>query len=130
MRIDHLSIAVKSIETSVIMYKISLGWKEITKLIYDPVQKVNLLFMIDNHGNKFELLEPVDNDSPISKILERHIGLYHICYKVQDINLKIKELSKTGFYLISGPVEAVAFDKRLIAFLINSDNLIIELLEQ
>ena len=129
MKMSHLGIAVKSIETSVVMYKESLGWKEITKLTYDPVQKVNILFMIDNHENKFELLEPVGNDSPIDKMLERRIGLYHICYEVQDIDMEIKELTKTGFLLISGPVVAVAFDGRMIAFLINRDNLIIELLE-
>jgi methylmalonyl-CoA/ethylmalonyl-CoA epimerase len=130
MRINHLGIAVKNIETSVIMYKESLGWKKLTDLLYDPVQKVNILFMGDRHGGKFELLEPVGNDSPISKMLDRRVGLYHICYEVQDINLKIKELTNTGFLLISGPVKAVAFDNKLIAFLINSDNLIIELLEQ
>jgi len=130
MKMSHLGIAVKSIESSVVMYKESLGWKEITELTYDSVQKVNILFMGDRHGSKFELLEPSSSDSPISKILDRRIGLYHICYEVQDINLKIQELTKTGFYLISGPVEAVAFDKRLIAFLINRDNLIIELVEQ
>jgi len=130
MKINHLGIVVKSIESSVAMYKKSLGWKDTTNLIYDPIQKVNILFMEDRHGRSFELLEPVGNDSPIRKMLNRRIGLYHICYEVQDIKLKIAELTKTGFYLISGPVEAVAFDKRLIAFLINRDNLIIELVEQ
>jgi len=130
MRINHLGVAVKNIETSVIMYKESLGWKKLTDLLYDPVQKVNILFMSDRHGGKFELIEPVGNDSPISKMLDRRVGLYHICYEVQDINMKIKELTNTGFLLISGPVKAVAFDSKLIAFLINSDNLIIELLEQ
>ena len=129
MKIHHLGIAVKSIELSVALYKESLGWKVISKLIYDPVQKVNILFMGDRHGSSFELLEPVGNQSPINKMLDRRIGLYHICYEVQDIKLKIKELTKTGFFLISGPVEAVAFDNKMIAFLINSDNLIIELLE-
>ena len=130
MKINHLGIVVKSIESSMAMYKESLGWKEINNLIYDPVQKVNILFMGDRHGSKFELLEPVGKESPISKMLDRRIGLYHICYEVRDIKLKIKELTKTGFFLISDPVEAVAFDNKMIAFLINSDNLIIELLEQ
>ena len=130
MKINHLGIVVKSIESSVVMYKKSLGWKEISNLTYDPVQKVNILLMGDCHGSSFELLEPVGNNSPIGKMLDRRIGLYHICYEVGDIKLKIKELTKTGFFLISGPVEAIAFDNKMIAFLINSDNLIIELLEQ
>ena len=130
MKIKHLGIAVKSIESSVVMYKESLGWNEITKLIYDPVQKVNILFMIDDHGNKFELIEPVGDDSPIKNMIDKRICLYHICYEVQDINSKINELTKNGYFLISKPVKAIAFDNNLIAFLINRDNLIIELVEQ
>ena len=86
--------------------------------------------MVDDHENIYELLEPASNDSPINKLLEKRTSIYHFCYEVRDIKLKIKELTKKGFILISGPVEAVAFDGNLIAFLINWDNLIIELLEQ
>lgn len=129
MKINHLGIAVKDIEASVSLYEKSLGWKKVTELIHDPIQKVNILFMIDDHGNKYELLEPVSDDSPIKKLIERRISLYHFCYEVQDIKGKIKELTENGFFLISGPVEAIAFDNNLIAFLINRDNLIIELVE-
>jgi methylmalonyl-CoA/ethylmalonyl-CoA epimerase len=130
MKIHHLGIAVKNIETSAVMYNESLGWEQTGSLIYDPVQSVNILFMRDSHGARFELLEPVGNNSPVKKLLERRIGLYHICYEVQDIHSKIKELTAKGFLLISGPVGAVAFNDNLIAFLINRDNLIIELVEQ
>ena len=130
MKINHLGIAVKNIEASALMYKKSLGWTRVTDLIYDPIQKVNILFMIDDHNNKYELLEPVGDASPINKLLDRHISLYHFCYEVEDIIGKIKELKENGFSLISGPVEAVAFNYNLIAFLINKDSLIIELVEQ
>jgi len=130
MKINHLGIAVKSIAISTQKYESGLGWKKSTGIIHDPIQKVKILFMEDDHGNRYELLEPVSDDSPINRILEKRTSLYHFCYEVQDIKLKIKELTKKGFTLISGPVEAVAFDGNLIAFLINWDNLIVELLEQ
>lgn len=130
MKINHLGIAVKNIEESASMYKNSLGWEKVTDLIYDPGQKVKILFMIDDHKNKYELLEPVGDDSPVINLLQRRISLYHFCYEVQDIKSKIKELKENGFFLITGPVEAVAFNYNLIAFLINRDNLIIELVEQ
>ena len=129
MKINHLGIAVNSIEHSAQIYEQSLGWEKASKLILDPIQKVNVLFMEDDHGNKFELLEPASPDSPVKKMLEKRIGLYHFCYEVDNINQKIKDLSSKGFFLISGPVKAVAFDNHLIAFLINRDNLIIELVE-
>jgi len=129
MKINHLGIAVKNIDASAKMYTKSLGWEKLTDFIYDPVQKVNILFMTDDHNNKYELLEPSGEDSPVSKLLERRTSLYHFCYEVKDIHAKIEELKKNGFFLITGPVEAVAFDYNLIAFLINRDNLIIELVE-
>ncbi len=129
MKLHHLGIAVKSIEESALRYEVNLGWKKITELIYDPIQKVKILFMIDDHGFRYELLEPTGNDSPINKFLERRIGLYHFSYEVKDIQTKIEELTKTGFFLITGPVKAIAFKDNLIAFLINVDNLIIELVE-
>lgn len=129
MKINHLGIAVKNIDASAIMYKKSLGWEKLTDLIYDPIQKVKILFMIDDHNNKYELLEPSGEDSPVSKLLERRISLYHFCYEVKDIHAKIEELKLNGFFLITGPVEAVAFNNSQIAFLINRDNLIIELVE-
>ncbi len=55
MKINHLGIAVKNIEISARFYKESLGWEKETELIYDPIQKVNVLFMIDDHNNKYEL---------------------------------------------------------------------------
>lgn len=130
MKLHHFGIAVKNINDSVLRYEVGLGWKKMTELIHDPVQKVNVLFMIDEHGFKYELLEPTGNDSPVNKFLERRISLYHFCYEVRDIKSKIEELTKNGFYLISGPVGAVAFNGRPIAFLINRDNLIIELVAQ
>jgi methylmalonyl-CoA/ethylmalonyl-CoA epimerase len=130
MKINHLGIAVKNIEASCDHYSESLGWKKITNKIFDPIQGVNVLFMVDQHNIKYELIEPRSPDSPVNKLLEKRSSLYHFCYEVEDINLKIQQLSRHGFLLISGPVEAIAFNGNLIAFLINRDNLIIELLER
>lgn len=130
MKINHLGIAVSNINLSVKLYKESLGWEKETDIIDDPIQKVKILFMKDDCGNRYELLEPIGNDSPINKFIDRRISLYHFCYEVKDIESKIEELTQKKFILISGPTEAVAFDNRLIAFLINQDNLIIELVEQ
>ena len=129
MKLNHLGLAVKNVEEASAFYSQSLGWKNNSQIFTDPVQKVRILFMRDENGFEFELLEPTEEDSPVSKILERRISLYHLCYKVDNITKKIDELTAKGFYLISGPVEAVAFQGKNIAFLINRENLIIELVE-
>jgi len=129
MKINHLGIAVRNIDISAKRYRDSLGWKKDSDKVTDPIQKVHVLFMRDDMGNRYELLESAGNDSPINTILQKRNSLYHFCYEVNDINIKIKELTEKGFLLISGPAEAVAFNGKLIAFLINWDNLIIELVE-
>jgi len=130
MKLDHLGMAVKDIHKASRFYKNSLGWKEKSELYEDPIQKVKVLFMADENGFVYELLEPTDKDSPVSRFLEKRISLYHLCYSVENLEKKIKKLTNKGFYLISGPTEAIAFERRNIAFLINRDNLIIELVEQ
>jgi len=130
MKLDHLGIAVKNLRSASQFYSDSLGWKESSKIVYDPAQKVNVLFMTDENGFVFELLEPNGENSPVSRFLEKRISLYHFCYVVESLNEKLNELTQKGFFVISGPTKAIAFDGKPIAFLINRDNLIIELVER
>jgi Glyoxalase/Bleomycin resistance protein/Dioxygenase superfamily len=130
MKLHHLGISVKSINNSVKHYQNSLNWHQISSIIYDPVQDVNITFMSDGNNILYELIEPSSVNSPISGLLKKRISLYHVCYEVGRIQDKINELEKKGFLKILGPVAAVAFDGRKVAFLINSDNLTIELLEK
>jgi methylmalonyl-CoA/ethylmalonyl-CoA epimerase len=129
MKIHHLGVAVKSLNKSISHYTESLGWRCITEIIFDPIQNVNIVFMGDENEVLYELIEPVDETSPVFNLLKRRTSLYHFCYEVPDIEAKIKDMSGNGFFLISGPVPAVAFNGRKVAFLINQDNLTIELVE-
>jgi methylmalonyl-CoA/ethylmalonyl-CoA epimerase len=130
MKIHHLGIAVKDIESSALHYRDSLGWERRSQVYIDDIQQVKVLFMGDNNRVLYELIEPIGKDSPVSHILSKRISLYHFCYIVNDLNYAIQKISKNNFVLITGPVEAAAFNGKRIAFMINSDNLIIELLEK
>jgi methylmalonyl-CoA/ethylmalonyl-CoA epimerase len=129
MKIHRLGIAVSNLNWSLNHYKKSLGWTNKSNIVFDPIQNVNIIFMGDENGVLYELIEPVDETSPVFNLLKRRTSLYHFCYEVKDIDAKIKKLSGNGFFLISGPVPAVAFNGRRVAFLINQDNLTIELVE-
>jgi methylmalonyl-CoA/ethylmalonyl-CoA epimerase len=130
MKFHHIGIAVKNIHTSISHYKNSLGWEIHSEIISDPIQRVKIQFMRDENNILFELIEPFDKTSPIYSLLKKRISLYHFCYEVNDIITKIEELTKNDFLLITGPVEAVALNGKRIAFLINHDNLTIELVEK
>ena len=55
---------------------------------------------------------------------------YHICYEVPDIEKTIDILKKRRFILTDGLKPAVAFDNRRVAFLLNRNTGLIELLEK
>ena len=81
--IEHIGIAVKSIEESLSYYENVLGFKcyaveEVTD------QKVKTAFLKVG-DTKLELLEPTAEDSPIAKFLEnRGPGIHHIAFAVED----------------------------------------------
>ena len=130
MKFNHIGVAVRDINKSIKHYSECLGWVKLSDIVYDSIQKVKICFMIDNSNICYELIEPAYSDSPVTNVLNRKSSIYHTCYEVDDIEESVKELSANGFIQISNIEEAIAFDNRRIVFLVNRDNLIIELLEE
>ena len=97
-KIDHIAIAVNSLEESVKLFNDLLEAEP--KLEYVPDEKVNTA-VYRLAGASLELVEPASDNSPISEFLEkRGSGLHHICFQVEDINSAISLLQKKGFELI------------------------------
>jgi len=63
----------------------------------------------------------------VDGVLKKGGGTYHICYEVPDIHAAILHLQDKGSFLLSGPVPAVAFEMREIAWLMTEANLLVEL---
>ncbi|WP_164123636.1 VOC family protein [Sphingobacterium sp. xlx-130] len=130
MKVHHYGVATKSIEKSVKVF-LSLGYEVCSKVVFDPLQGVNLLFLKNVNDHLIELVEPAQEDNPVSKILSKSgSSLYHICYEIENLEDKIEELKKQRFILILPPTPAIAFDGRKICFLYNSTLGLIELLEK
>lgn len=131
MKVNHIGIVVKNIEKSIEYYKTYFGFKPVDTIYVDPIQKVRIAFVRPSNQNlKFELLEPLTEDSPIMNALKKGGGLNHICFEVQDIKHTIQLLRDKGSKLISGPTPAVAFGNKNIAFLYTKQREIIELVEK
>ena len=83
--IDHIGIAVKSIEESRKYYEKVLEL-ECYKIEEVPEQKVRTAFFKIGEV-KIELLEPTDPESPVAKFLEKKgPGIHHIAYFVENVN--------------------------------------------
>lgn len=123
-QLHHIGLAVTSISKEV---KI-LGCKK-PKVFLDKIQKVKVAF-INLNGAPIELIEPIDNNSPITLNLKKKQSLVHICYEVPCFKKAVKNARKFGFYSISTPVDAKAFQDKKIIWLYNQSFGLIELLEK
>ena len=97
--IDHIGIAVKSIEQAGKFYTDVLGL-DIEDIETVAEQKVNVAF-IPITDSEVELLESIEPDGPVAKYIEkRGEGIQHIAFRVDDINQCLAELKEKGVRLI------------------------------
>ena len=93
LKIDHLGIAVPSLDEAVRAYE-ALGFAvESTHLV--PTEKVRAAFLPVGES-RLELLEPTDPTSVIARFLEKRSGLHHVCVLVEDIEQALAELRARG----------------------------------
>ena len=99
MRLEHVGVAVRSIEESLKIWRDVLGFRvKMVKEVSD--QKVKVA-MLDAGALTIELLEPLATDSTIHKFIERRgEGLHHLSFLVDDIEQKIEELKKFNLKMI------------------------------
>ena len=98
--LDHIAIAVKSIDTSKKVWEdMGLTFAPETEIVED--QKVKTAFAnIDVNGH-IELLEPTSTESTIHKFIEQKgEGIHHLCFKVPDVKKKTAELTAKGYRFI------------------------------
>lgn len=115
MKLEHLGIAVKSLEQSVPVFEKIFGVKASPVQVVEEqrvkVQKIKL------ENCDIEILEGTDPESPISKHIEkRGEGIQHCSFEVHDIVKSLSELKEGGVRLINEEPR-VGADDMLIAFL-------------
>lgn len=114
-KIDHLGIAVRSIETTKEFFENALGLTcEGTEII--DSQKVKTAFFSIGEIH-IELLEPTSDDSTIAKFLEKNgEGIHHVAYQTDNIDDQLVKAEECGCRLINKtPVEGTGGKK--VAFL-------------
>jgi len=114
-KIEHLGIAVRSLEEGNALYTKLLGvgpYKE------EVVESEGVRTSFFQAGpNKIELLEAVHADSPIAKFIEkRGEGLHHVAYAVEDIRSEMARLKAEGVVLLNEEPKAGA-DGKWVCFL-------------
>jgi LAO/AO transport system kinase len=97
MPIDHVGIATKSADEFAAMLA------RVLRLDTGPAEQVgkHRLRFVETGDATLELVEPVSDDAPIAKYMEkRGPGLHHVCLRVKDIDAAIADLKSRGVQLI------------------------------
>src|SRR5579863_1574946 len=84
-RLNHVAIAVRDLGKATVIYRDVLG-ANVSAAVPQPDHGVTTVF-ITLPNTKIELLEPLGDNSPIEKFLERNPegGMNHVCYEVDNI---------------------------------------------
>jgi methylmalonyl-CoA/ethylmalonyl-CoA epimerase len=126
----HVGVAVRDLQAAAQVLKNLFNYEVSSGPFDDPIQKVSVCFLSRGQGDTaLELVAPLGPDSPIDRTLQKGGGAYHVCYQVPDIRAAIDYLTGEGAFLLSGPVPAVAFEMREIAWLMTGAKLLVELVQ-
>ncbi len=130
MKIDHICIAVRSIERAIPRFVEIFGYKQKTDKITNTRQKVNVVFLEKQESLDIKLIEPSDSESPLIQSLKKGEGLHHICFKTENgVTEELENLRMKGLRVLSEAEKGEAFDDELIAFIYAGYGLNIELID-
>ncbi len=111
--LDHLGVAVKSLEEGVKFYR-ALGFKEMP-IEEVPTEQVRVGFLHLANAASIELLEPTSDESPIAKFMvKRGPGIHHVCLRVKGIDGVVAQLKAAGVRLINETPRPGAHNCRVV----------------
>lgn len=114
-KISHIGIAVLNIDKAISFYTDSLGM-EIEGVENVESQAVKIAFLKVGES-RIELLEPLDDSSPIKKFLDKKgEGIHHIALEVDNLERRLSKLKSEGIQLIDEEAKPGAGDSQ-IAFI-------------
>ena len=95
-KLNHIAIATPNLDEATKTYANILGVKISAPL--DQFEHGVRVVFIELPNTKIELLEPLGENSPIEKFLERNKkgGIHHVCFEVEDIDHALLRLKKDG----------------------------------
>ena len=95
MKLHHIGIVVKNIQESLGELTKFLEFKQTSVPMGVKSQQVNVCFL--KTSDVFvELIEPIENNSPVKKFSESGGGFHHLCFEVEDITKELEKMKNSG----------------------------------
>ena len=116
-RLNHVAIATKDVKAASKIYRDTLGAK-VSAPVPLPEHGVTTVF-VELPNTKIELLEPLGNNSPIAKFLEKNPngGMHHLCYEVADIKAAARALKEKGATVLGSGEPKIGAHGKPVLFL-------------
>ncbi len=116
-RLNHVAIVVPDLSKATATYRDTLG-ATVSEPLSLPEHGVTVVF-VELPNTKIELLEPIDDSSPVAKFLQRKPdgGMHHICYDVEDILAARDKLVATGARVLGSGEPKIGAHGKPVLFL-------------
>ena len=111
MRVDHIAIAVNNVKEALQNYQNILNIEKID-IEEVPNEKVRVV-MLKLEDSRIELMEPMTDDSPISKFLkDKGEGIHHIAITADNIEDDIDRAKKNGIRFL-GEIRSGSYGRKI-----------------
>jgi methylmalonyl-CoA/ethylmalonyl-CoA epimerase len=99
MKIDHIAIAVNNVEEAAKTYKEALG---VDKIEFETVESEGVkLAILHLENGRIELMQPMNDSSPIKKFLEKKgQGLHHMALQTENIEGEVERMDGCGIQFL------------------------------
>ena len=116
-KLNHIAIAVPNIKSASDIWEKALGAKISAPQTLSE-HGVRVVF-VESPNTKIELLEPLNENSPISRFLEKNPngGMHHICYEVNNLKLASQKLESVGAKILGDGQPKIGAHGKPVIFL-------------
>ena len=129
MQIDHICFAVNNLQEGIDYWKVTFGYKEMTKPVVNSRQQVKVVFLEKEDSLPVKLIEPLSKNKSLMNFVQFGGGFHHICFKCDNMTATISELRKKGVKMLVPPQPGEAFNDNDIAFFLAKYKTTFELID-
>jgi methylmalonyl-CoA/ethylmalonyl-CoA epimerase len=129
MIIDHICFAVKNLDEGIAYWERVFGYRQMTRMVINSLQKVKVVFMKKNNSLTIKLIEPLEDNISLLNFVNRGGGFHHLCFRCDNIETELKDLKEKGLISLVPPQPGEAFNNHNIAFVLARYGLNIEIID-
>lgn len=127
-KFHHIGYACKTFDLEMPFFECQ-GYKQDGKDFEDDAQGIRGRFITKENSPRIELLENLPGSERLNPWLNLGMGVYHFAYEVQDLSIALNQAKKNRAIIVVQPTPAVAFNLKMIAFVMFRNTKLIEFIE-